>query len=272
MVKETKIYTTSDGKDYKTKKAAERHENEITLTSLGYSVFQVDKYLKEIAKTNAVVNSLLENKKDWRDWSSHLVKQIPSQIEDYKENTVVYMIIKRSLWGRNLETKLSVKHKKLEDGKYPDKLNKYLKDLTDKNTEGSTFGLKLYKEEGNKLMFEVKEHKLTPEEKMARGLKLNDNDIRELVFERDEVYEEKGENRRWSRSVLTVVKALDGNTYAIEWEEGLTESQEHEFYEQPKKAKVEKEEVVTVVTKVVYLPEDESSSDSGDNDGGSPDF
>ena len=52
MVKEETFYTTSDGKQYKTKKAAERNENELTLKNAGYTKKEVDGLLEEIAKDN----------------------------------------------------------------------------------------------------------------------------------------------------------------------------------------------------------------------------
>lgn len=37
------------------------------------------------------------------------------------------------------------------------------------------------------------------------------------------------DERRWTMVMLTIVE-FDGKLYGIEWERGLTENQEHEFY------------------------------------------
>ena len=54
--------------------------------------------------------------------------------------------------------------------------------------------------------------------------------LRWYFGEFDEVY---GDNRRWTRSVTTIFKFGDNIFVALEWEEGLTEYQPNEYYEQP---------------------------------------
>lgn len=66
--------------------------------------------------------------------------------------------------------------------------------------------------------------------KIDDGIALSENElseIREYSIQRD-----YGENRRWQRSVHDIVE-LCGRYFALEWEEGLTESQEDSFMEQP---------------------------------------
>ena len=53
------------------------------------------------------------------------------------------------------------------------------------------------------------------------------SDMRDFSIERD-----YGENRRWQRSVYDICM-MCGRYFALTWEEGLTESQENEFFEQP---------------------------------------
>lgn len=73
-------------------------------------------------------------------------------------------------------------------------------------------------------------------------------EVREYVFE-NEVKTIPGEDRRWSRTNITIIE-LDGKYYSLEWEQGLTENQENDFYEQdaPEVKKVEKEITKTIVT------------------------
>lgn len=63
------------------------------------------------------------------------------------------------------------------------------------------------------------------------GEEVDSRHIRELVFNNsvENIY---GENRRWSRSVTTIFE-LCGRYFSIDWEEGLTECQDNEFYNQP---------------------------------------
>lgn len=69
-------------------------------------------------------------------------------------------------------------------------------------------------------------------EKIDSGVKLTERELRELCFEFNEVDRIEGDNRRWSRSVKSIIK-LGEKYFAVEWEEGLTECQENEFYYQP---------------------------------------
>lgn len=67
--------------------------------------------------------------------------------------------------------------------------------------------------------------------KLDSGKKLSKNEIRELVWEY-EIETTYGENCRWTRSVNTIIK-IKGRFFSIDWEEGLTEMQENEYWSQP---------------------------------------
>lgn len=83
--------------------------------------------------------------------------------------------------------------------------------------------------------------------KMDAKEKLTEKEISELVFEYEiETY--TGENRRWTRSNKTIIQ-LKERFFSIDWEEGLTEMQESEFYNQPI------EVVKTEVTKTITVTE-----------------
>lgn len=255
MVKEEKIYTTSDGKTYKTKKSAERYENALTLKRAGYDKSEVDNLIKDVAESNKMVRIFLNNKSDWRDWASNLVNQLPSILDDHKNDVVRYQIIDKRYFGNNEDVIKRVKLPRLKEGELPQEFENYIEELTnkDKDKNGSIFKLELYKEEDKLVKYVVKEEPLTPEYKLSKGIKLNEDDLSELVFEREEVYEKEGEDSRWSRTIVSVIKSDDGELYAIEWEKGLTENQEHYFGNQPERVKIEEREVVTTVTEIVYL-------------------
>jgi hypothetical protein len=71
-----------------------------------------------------------------------------------------------------------------------------------------------------------------------------------------------GENRRWSRSVLTIVD-IDGHYYRIPWEEGLTEYQESEFTEGDYE-EVRKNTVVVAQSETTWMPV--NAPDNNDRD------
>lgn len=75
---------------------------------------------------------------------------------------------------------------------------------------------------------------------------LTEHELRNLVYEFD-VDTEYGDNRRWSRTVTTIVE-LCGRFFSIDWEEGLTECQENEFYNQPIEVKKTTYEKIVTVT------------------------
>lgn len=67
-------------------------------------------------------------------------------------------------------------------------------------------------------------------QKILDGEKLSEKELREIIdFEIDR---EDGDNRRWSRTVTSIL-SMCGRYFALEWEEGLTEYQENEYYNQP---------------------------------------
>lgn len=255
MVKEEKVYITSDGKQYKTKKSANRYENELYMKNEGYSKKEVDELIPKLTEKNRVLKHLIGDKPDWRDLPLNIVKQLSTLIVDYKTDAVRYQIIKVSYWSKNEEVILREKMPRLPEGELPKKFTEYVDDLTkkDKDKNGSTYSLELHSKEGDVIKYVVKETTLTPEFKMSQGKRLNEGDISELLNEREEVYEVEGEDSRWSRSVTTVIKADDGELYAIDWEKGLTERQEHMYDNQPRKVKLETKEIVTTVTEIVDI-------------------
>lgn len=83
-------------------------------------------------------------------------------------------------------------------------------------------------------------------QKIDAGEKLTEKELRTVVFETKEIERDKGENRRWTRNVNSIVE-MCGRYFCIIWEEGLTECQENEFYCQPYEVcKVTYEKTITV--------------------------
>lgn len=86
------------------------------------------------------------------------------------------------------------------------------------------------------------------ERKIYNGEHLSERELEDAVMELEEVTTEYGENRRWSRSASTIIKIND-KLFCIDWEQGLTESQESYFHDQP----YEVEEKTIVTTTKVYV-------------------
>lgn len=67
--------------------------------------------------------------------------------------------------------------------------------------------------------------------KIDNGENLTEKELRRLALEHD-IERDYGDNRRWTRGVTSIVQ-IGNRFFEINWEEGLTEYQENEFYEQP---------------------------------------
>lgn len=67
--------------------------------------------------------------------------------------------------------------------------------------------------------------------KIDAGEELSEEELLGLAYEYS-VEDIEGDNRRWSRSITSYVQLGDRH-FCIEWEQGLTEMQPDECYEQP---------------------------------------
>lgn len=68
--------------------------------------------------------------------------------------------------------------------------------------------------------------------KIDNNEKLTSEELRDLVCEGNVIKEIPGENRRWTRTVESIIE-LEGRYFLISWEQGLTENQPNEYYNQP---------------------------------------
>ena len=87
--------------------------------------------------------------------------------------------------------------------------------------------------------------------KIDNKQELEEEEIKTLLWETEQVYEEEGEDHRWTRDVFTVVR-VNERLFGIAWLRGLTECQEHEFYEQPYEVGCETE--LKTVSKQIWKP------------------
>lgn len=86
--------------------------------------------------------------------------------------------------------------------------------------------------------------------KIDTGENLSEEDIRELVFgyQVDKIKHGSG---RWTQTIESIVE-LCGRTFRIMWEQGLTEYQENEFYNQP--VEVKKHTYEKTITVTEWIP------------------
>lgn len=92
--------------------------------------------------------------------------------------------------------------------------------------------------------------------KIDSGEELSEKDLRSLVCEFNEVDRTKGENRRWVRSIQSIIKIGDRH-FALDWEQGLTENQENEFWKQPYEVEKKTYEKTITVTEWVEKSKEE---------------
>lgn len=88
--------------------------------------------------------------------------------------------------------------------------------------------------------------------KIDSGEKLTEKEIETVVFETNEIEHNEGESLRWTRSIKTIVE-MCGRYFCVNWDKGLTECQENDFYHQPyevKKCTYEKTITVTEWSKI----------------------
>ena len=62
--------------------------------------------------------------------------------------------------------------------------------------------------------------------------KFSERELSIMPWEMNVVETIYGDNDRWTRPVQTVFE-VQGRLFALDWEEGLTENQENEFFDQP---------------------------------------
>lgn len=86
-------------------------------------------------------------------------------------------------------------------------------------------------------------------QKYDNGENLSENELKwlaEFAF-----YEVEGDEHRWTMDTKSIVE-LDGRYLAVDWDRGLTESQENTFYNQP--YEVKKESKVVTQTVIEWKP------------------
>ena len=86
------------------------------------------------------------------------------------------------------------------------------------------------------------------EEKIYKGEKLTESELRDAVWELEVVDEIEGSSGRWNQIMQSIIVIKD-KLFAINWQRGLTEHHEHIFDEQP----YEVERKTRMVKEVYYI-------------------
>jgi hypothetical protein len=256
-----RTYIADDGKEFKRKADACRHDAEVYVAQRGYEPEQFDKMFEQVhSRTRAGVLGI----SDWRDcykvrtngYSSLLddiidtyegLKNASLIVFDFDSHKVIYD--KNVDWladdGRQLEQAAKEAEARFTDDDYEcrnpttDELHEFLRLVkTDRNLSNTTLLVR-------------KIRPMTITQKLERGISLTEDELRDFVFGGKVKYQEEGQPRRWSRSVSSVVADDNGQLWCVDWDEGLTEMQEDEFYEQPYKVHLDKKPVTVIKTTIV---------------------
>lgn len=236
MPKEIKMYKASDGKIFKTKSGAENHERKIAseqvMNKLNMSKEEITENLKAISSYNNTVKMILYNKPDWTKWPIHQINLINDELFKIPDKKTIY-VREYKTWG---EIKEEILFEEIGPNFAEPELHCKDEYIIDRIENVNDVIKKVYYD-----------YKYSWEERIIRklqsGIELSEEEIKDFTYSFSEVYREEGEDRRWSRSVLTVHRAGD-KLYAVEWEHGLTENQDDQFWEQPYEVKLNVKEVI----------------------------
>ena len=120
-----------------------------------------------------------------------------------------------------------------------------LKQIKEKEDKERAEKLKEFEESQNKKYYE-ENFELIMFNKVLNKEPLSETELQRLLDY--EVCEERyyGDNRRWTRTVYSIIE-LKARYFMLEWEQGLTESQENCFLTQPYEVEcIEKEKLIVV--------------------------
>ena len=84
--------------------------------------------------------------------------------------------------------------------------------------------------------------------KIDNDEELTETELKRVVYEGDEISIVNGDNRRWSRTNTSIIK-IRNRFFSIDWEEGLTEGQDNQFFCQPIEVVKEEYEKTIIVTR-----------------------
>jgi hypothetical protein len=256
-----RTYVTDDGRTFKRKADACRHDAELYVTKRGYTPEQFDRMFEQVRNRTKAWNL---GTSDWRDsykvGANNGVFLLDDIIDTYEGMKHAHLIVfDCEGWkvihdqtidmladGNRVEQAAKAAEERFSDESYEcrtpteDELNRLLRSATGMRRSLSYTTLLIRKL-----------RPLTITQKLERGISLTEDELRDFVFGGKVEYQEEGQSRRWSRSVSSVVADDNGQLWCVDWDEGLTEMQEDEFYEQPYKVHLDKKPVTVIKTTIV---------------------
>jgi len=167
----------------------------------------IDRMWNEAAEKNTLVANLIKQNVDWRNMNMSVINSIPQE----KENQI----------------------KRAEEARM-----KQEKEQKKRDAEAELERARLNSLNNEDLLIE-------------RCLKkdLTEEELREIVFEdsiANVIETLEGDDRRWVRSMETIIQLKD-RYFSICWDKGLTENQDHSFYNQPVEVIQEKKVICKTV-------------------------
>lgn len=256
-----RTYVTDDGRTFKRKADACRHDAELYVTKRGYTPEQFDRMFEQVRNRTKAWNL---GTSDWRDsykvGANNGVFLLDDIIDTYEGMKHAHLIVfDCEGWkvihdqtidmladGNRVEQAAKAAEERFSDESYEcrtpteDELNRLLRSATGMRRSLSYTTL---------LIRKLRPMSVT--QKLERGIQLTDDELEDFVLYGNEVYRDNGEIGRWSRHVSSVIADDNGQLWCVEWEEGLTEMQDDEFYEQPYKVHLDEKPVTIIKTTIV---------------------
>lgn len=270
-IRQKTTYETDDGQAFKTRKEANRHAAELYVTNvLSCTPERFDNIFHTLLDHNLLRETHAAGVTDWRDLcgskrldTEGALRGVIVTYDKYTNATALLLgedgTILHRLDGINLlsdgEEERAIATLTAEAGDEcvvnVEKVRARYRDAHH-DTRAWYRTLQERHEDGVAIVLVAERKPMTVREKLESGMRLSEDELCGLAYgdERDFdiVHEVKGKNRRWSRSMRTVLKDKEtGTLWCVDWEDGLTESQEDGFYDQP--YKVTLEQVPVTVTK-----------------------
>lgn len=254
-----RTYVTDDGRTFKRKADACRHDAELYVTKRGYTPEQFDRMFEQVRNRTKAWNL---GASDWRDsykvGADNGVFLLDDIIDTYEGMKNAHLIVfDYENWkvihnqtidmladDDRVEQAVKDAEERFSDESYEcrtpteDELNELLRSTVGRNLSYTTVLVRRLRP-------------MTITQKLERGIALTEDELEDFVFYGNEVYRDEGDLGRWSRHVSSVIADDNGQLWCVEWEEGLTEMQDNGFYDQPYKAHLDKKPVTVIQTTIV---------------------
>ena len=252
-----RTYITDDGKEFKSKVDACRHDAELYVTKRGYTPEQFDRMFEQV-RNHAKAWNL--GASDWRDsykvGANSGVFLLDDIIDTYEGMKNAHLIV------FDCESRKII-HEQAIDMLADSEAEQATKDAEERFSDESYECRTPTEDELSKLLRSVtgnlsytrvlvrKLRPMTITQKLERGIALTEVELEDFVYGGNEVYRDEGEPGRWSCHVSSVIADDNGQLWCVEWEEGLTEMQDNAFYDQPYKVHLDKKPVTVIQTTIV---------------------